>query len=307
MEHSVQIEPEKCVLVMGPQMAAEALSLSEGVPAALSYAMLVNIGIQKALELDKTSSNAEKARKHALLVNAYELEPAFAAYKVVESLKEKNVYKEWLTELFGSLPSLHALSRERQESNHLVQKLANLQEKGVRLVYTHYDNILDVQMGTEPVLLQDEETVRSWSSQQRQGILHVHGVFSKPESVAYDCVDYQRVVGGTPGGLVLREIFRGRSVIFAGFDGEFFDPFLPKFAQMFLSQDHPPPLLLSAAPKLTSLTEAFLSLKVSELRHIDKLISARSPSAHLGKVWYVNMSIGRRVGGRVYNRLQNAL
>ena len=273
------------MLVMGPQMAAEALSLSEGVPAALSYAMLINIGIQKILDLDKSSNSAEKSRKHALMVNAYELEPAFAAHKIVETLRENNVYKEWLVELFGSLPSLYSMSSSRQkQGGSMVEKLSSLHEKGMLLVYTHYDTILDVQMGTAPVLLGDEEAVRSWAASQTRGLLHVHGMFSKPDSVSYDCVDYRRLVGETPGGQILKDVFRARSVIFAGFDGEFYDPFLPKFARTFLSQEHPPPLLLSAAPKVTNLTEAFLNLKVTQLAQLDRLLIPQAPAAYLGKM-----------------------
>jgi len=285
MEHSVQIDPEKCVIVMGPQMAAEALSLSEGVPAALSYAMLVNIGIQRVLELDKMSGSMDISRKHTLLANAYELEPAFAAYKVVETLKEKNEYKEWLTELFGSLPSLHSISssRQKKENSSIVETLRALQEKGVLLVYTHYDTILDVQMRTAPVLLQDAEEVRNWATSYKHGILHVHGIFSQPESVFYDCVDYSRLVGDTPAGQALKDVLKGRSVIFAGFDGEFYDPFLPKFSRTFLSHEHPPPLLLSAAPKVTNLTETFLNLRVTQLKQLDKLIVPRPPAAYLGE------------------------
>ena len=286
MEHSVQIDPEKCVIVMGPQMAAEALSLSEGVPAALSYAMLVNIGIQRVLELDKTSASTDKSRKHTLLVNAYELEPAFAAYKVVETLKENNAYKEWLTELFGSLPSLHSISSSRQKKesgSSIVETLAALQREGVLLVYTHYDTILDVQMGTSPVLLQEADDVRNWATSHKHGILHVHGIFSKPDSVFYDCVDYGRLVGDTPAGQALKDVLKGRSVIFAGFDGEFYDPFLPKFSRTFLSHEHPPPLLLSAAPKVTNLTETFLNLRVAQFKQLDKLIVPRPPAAYLGE------------------------
>lgn len=283
MEHSVQIDPERCVLVMGPQLAAAALSLSEGVPAALSYGMLINIGIHKILDVEKNTSNSERSRKHTLLVSAYELEPAFAANKIVETLREQGVYQQWLTDLFGSLLSLPTTKQKQGGGDGVIEKLASLQKKGVLLVYTYYDTILDVELGTTPVVLGEDESVRSWASSQTPGILHVHGVFSKPDSVSCDCVDYRRLIGDTPGGHILKEVCRERSVIFVGFDGEFYDPFLPKFARTFLSPQHPPPLLLSAAPKVTPL-DAFLSLRVAQLTELDKLIIPTPPASHLGEL-----------------------
>lgn len=281
MEHSVQIHPERCVLVMGPQLAAAALSLSEGVPAALSYGMLINIGIHKMLDIQKnsnSSSNNERSHKHTLLVSAYELEPAFAANKIVETLREHGVYQQWLADLFGSLLSLPTTMQKQGGEGGVIEKLASLQEKGVLLVYTYYDTILDEGLGTTPVVLGEEESVRNWAS-QTPGILHVHGVFSKPDTVACDCVDYRRLVGETPGGHILKEVCHERSVIFVGFDGEFYDPFLPKFARTFLTAQRPPPLLLSAAPKVTTL-DAFLSLRIAQLTELDKLIVATPPASH---------------------------
>ena len=297
MEHSVQIQPERCVLVMGPQLAAAALSLSEGVPAALSYGMLINIGIHKMLDIENISnSNSERSHKHTLLVSAYELEPAFAANKIVETLREHGIYQQWLADLFGSLLSLPTTVQKHGGEGGVIEKLASLQEKGILLVYTYYDTILDEGLGTTPVVLGEDESVRSWAS-QTPGILHVHGVFSKPDTVACDCVDYRRLVGETPGGHILKEVCHERSVIFVGFDGEFYDPFLPKFARTFLTAQRPPPLLLSAAPKVTTL-DPFLSLRVTQLTELDKSIIHAPPASHLGEEEREKVAWGGRgVGG----------
>ena len=289
MEHSVQIDPERCVLVIGPQLAAAALSLSQGVPAALSYGMLINIGMQKMLDLEKnSSSNSERSHKHTLLVSAYELEPAFAANKIMETLREQGLYQQWLTDLFDGLLSLPTTA-QKGKGGGVVEKLTSLREKGVMLVYSYYDTILDVGMGTTPVMLGDKESVQSWAT-GTPGILHVHGVFSNPDSVSCDCVHYQKLVGDTPGGQILKGVCQGRSVVFVGFDGEFYDPFLPKFARTFLSAHHFPPLLLSAAPKV-NMMEAFLTLRVAELTELNKLIVATPASSHLGEqgvwLWWV--------------------
>lgn len=273
----LQLDPERCVLVLGSQLAAAALALSEGVPAALSYAMVVEIGMQKMLELEGTES-VEKSRKQSLMLSAYELEPSFAASKVVDCLKEHGFYHKWLEELFGSLLSLPV----HKNQGGVVDRLRSLQEKGALLVYTYYDTILDTALRTSPVHLGDEEAVRSWAAHQTPGLLHVHGTYSRPDSMQCDCVNYRQLVGDTCGGQVLREVCQNRSTIFLGFDGEFYDPFLFKFSRAFLSSSQPPPLLLSLAPK-HPLLENFLTLRIPQLNNLESIFIPVSPMPRLGE------------------------
>ena len=278
MDPTLQLDPERCVVVLGSQLTAAALALSEGVPAALSYAMVIDIGVQKMLQMEGVDKLDERSRRQTLLLSAYELEPAFAACKVVESFSDHGVYQQWLNELFGSLLTLPV----HKTPGSVVDTLRGLQEKGALLVYTYYDTILDTALNSTPVLLQDEESVRNWATRQVPGLLHVHGVYSKPDSVCCDCVDYRRLVGEAPGSKLLKEVCRNRSVIFAGFDREFFDPFLPKFARAFLSPSHPPPLLLTTGPK-ASYAYPFLNLRVPQLASLERLFLCSSPTPRIGE------------------------
>lgn len=287
MDPMLQIDPERCVIVLGSQLAAAALALSEGVPAALSYAMVIDIGVQKMLELEGVGSLEEKSRKQSLLLSAYELEPSFAASKVVDSLREHGIYQQWLKELFGSLLALPV----HRTPGGVVDKLRTLQEKGALLVYTYYDTILDTALNTSPVSLGDEEAVRSWGGHQTPGLLHVHGVYSQPDSVCCDCVNYRRLVGEASGGHILKEVCRNRSVIFLGFDEEFFDPFLSKFSRTFLGSSHPPSLLLSTAAKFPSL-DHFLMLRVPQVGNLEKIFLTSAPVPRLGEL-YITMKSNR--------------
>ena len=234
MEPTVQFDPGRCVLVLGPQIAAASLALKELVaPAALSYGMLFEVGMQQMLELETFQSKEEKLRKQSLLAGAYELEPSFVASKVVDSLRSHDKYDQWLSDMFNSLYN-HPV---QNSPNSVAEELKQLQEKGVLLVYTYYDMILDRAMDTVPILMEDED-VRNWGLRKTPGILHVHGVHSRSSSVMCDCVNYGKLVGETSAGRRLKEICRNRTVIFIGFDNQFYDPFLPKFASTFLSGPH---------------------------------------------------------------------
>ena len=238
MEPSVQFDPGRCVLVLGPQIAAASLALKEhelGPPAAaLSYAVLFESGMQKILELDASQSKDEKLRKQSLLAGAYELDPSFVANTVVESLRGHDKYEQWLTESFNSLYSLPVQNGQ----GSVIEELRQLQEKGVLLIYTYYDMILDRAMDTAPVLMDSDEDVKNWGLRKTSGILHVHGIHSRSSSVMCDCVNYGKIVGESSAGRRLREICRNRTVIFVGFDGRFYDPLLPKFANAFLHSSH---------------------------------------------------------------------
>ena len=243
MEPTVQFDPGRCVLVLGPQIAAASLALKDlGAPTALSYSMLFEVGMQKMLELDSFHSKEEKLRKQSLLAAAYELDPSFVANKVVESLRSHEKYEQWLSEMFNTLYSLPV----HDGPNSVVEDLKQLQEKGVLLVYTYYDMILDRAMDTSPILM-EEEDVKGWGSRKVPGILHVHGVHSRPGTVMCDCVNYDKVVAETNAGRKLKEICRNRTVLFIGFDGQFYDPFVPKFVNSFINglQTHSTALLLT--------------------------------------------------------------
>ena len=280
MEPIVQFDPERCVLVLGPQLTAASLALKDGVPAALSYKVLIEAGVQKTLELETFHSNEEKQRKQTLLANAYELDPAFVGSYMVEALKTYGIYDQWLLEVFSSL---HNTPVQRGTSS-VVDQLLMLQEKGTLLVYTYYDTILDQAMGTAPVLLESEENVHNWALRRTQGLLHVHGVYSRPQSVCCDCVNYNKLVGDSKGGSILRDVCKTRSVIFLGFGSRFYDPFLAKFASTFICsiQTYMPSIVLSSTGKLLN-HPALMMLKTSHTENLDKVLLPK-PLLRPGKI-----------------------
>lgn len=271
MEPSVQLDPDRCILVLGPQIAAECLPAPAMPPPALSYNMLLEAGVQKMLELEDTLSTEEKIRKRTLLVNAYELDPAFVGNIVVNSLKKQGGYKEWLTESFSTISSLQP--KPPHSTNLLVDKLQSLMRMGALLIYTYYDMVVDHALGTQPILMDNEEDVRNWATRKTPGVLHVHGIHSEPTSVCCDCVNYQKIIGGSKSGSYLREICKSKTVIFVGFDGEFFDPFMPKFSATFVdtSFSQGPPLLVSCMPKISH-SISFLTLRIAQMSNLSSLL-----------------------------------
>lgn len=267
MEPVIQLDPERCILVLGPQVAAECLGSAARPPPALSYNMLLEAGVQKMLDAEKGLSNEEKIRKRALLVNAYELDPSFVGNIVVNSLKRNESYSQWLEESFSTISNIS------HNSNQFVDKLRALQKMGMLLIYTYYDVVLDDALDTVPILMENEEDVQSWANRQTHGILHVHGVHSRPDTVCCNCVNYEEIIGGSKSGRLLREFCKTKTVIFAGFDGEFYDPFMPKFSSTFVDTagSKQPPLLISCMAKLPN-TVSFLTLRIPQMASLERVL-----------------------------------
>ena len=252
---SLEIDPVRTLLVLGPQVTCVCLSEAKSTltaPSFLSYKTLVEKGIQKSVELERSNDYEDsRSRREMLLQNAYELEPSFAAYKVVESLKAYNQYEPWIKESFHGAREIHF----DFESSRTLQHIMHLRKRGVRLVYTHYDDILARALGLPVVLMEEEENTRKWS-QGFPALLHLHGVFTNPYSLKMDCLAYQSAIGNGKSAGILREQFQSRSVIFIGYDNQFMDPFLPKIIQTFATPLTMPtslPLLLTTLKKFPAI------------------------------------------------------
>lgn len=274
MDICVEVDPVRTLLVMGPQIAAQCLSESRSAadttagsscsahPPFLDYRRIVEAGIRRSLELENPSSSDASRKKEKLLWSAYELEPAFAANKVLESLKEHSEYHAWMKEIsqsctdyqFGPNPS------------PTLQYILNLRNKGARLVYTHYDDLLSRALGLPVVLMEDEEGTRKWS-QGFPALLHIHGSFKSPQSIKIDSLCYKTQVGEGKSADILKEQFQSRAVVFIGFDEPLVDPLLPKTLSTFASPSTMPsslPLLISSLPNPSSFSDC-VTLKTSKL------------------------------------------
>ena len=313
----VQVEGSRLLCVLGPQVTAHYLSSLPGprgpssppsaffppsssgtasspaCPAALTYRGLVESGVRRSLEVEEFSTEEERGKREALLQHAYELEPAFTAHKVVETLKAHGCYEKWLEDCFsplqegssalrspngtsGSGHKQHVASsgtagRIGRKNDAVLQWLTELQESGALLAYTHYDTVLSEALGQRaPLLLDDLQATKAWAvngaatgsvsgrgggdacagGSASGGILHLHGVHSLPDTLKLNCICYDTTVGECAGADVLRDVCSTRHLVMVGFDGEFHDPFLLKFANTFYSAARLPekyPLVISTS------------------------------------------------------------
>lgn len=271
MEALVHLDPEKCICVLGPQIAAHHLVASgldpNAIPAVMSHRGLVEAGIRKLVDVDTFESAEDKQRKEALLKSAYELDPTFPAFKVTEKLRELGVYEQWMVEVFAPVSSRPTMLGGNTTLEHLIA----LQRQGLLLAYSHYDLVLANTQRFMPVYMDNGEGVRGWATSVRSpaissGLLYLHGSHGLPASLKWDSVPYVTEVGDSPGGKILKEICKSRTIIFVGFDADFFDPLLHKFCATFLPNPvHSPPLLLTSQPGRHPSLPSVLTVRVGQL------------------------------------------
>lgn len=232
------VDPHRAVLVIGPQLTAECLGSSD-IPIFLSYQAIVEDGIQCALDLERFESTAEREHRESLLRSAYELEPTFAAYKIVETLRGQGQYEQWLKELFQS-----SLDQKLSGDHELLHQLQALQKQGVRLVYTHYDEMIATALGMAVVVPEDVAGVRLWA-EGLPVILNVHGAISKLESLKLACIGYETALAGCPTAQLVQSQFHHKTVIVLGMDEPHYDPLLPKLLGTFAALPSSLPILLN--------------------------------------------------------------
>ena len=290
MNPLLEIYPPACLLLVGPQVAAESQQLqtwrsaskiaNKGDGAPRSYRAIVEAGIQAACEiLPPNASEKERKKRKRLLRDAYERDPTLAADKVVEILKQQGCYVEWLQKTFGSGEPTTPGAMANPTLEHLLQ----LQSQGALLACTQYDTSLDLAASTTPILMRDGEAVKKWANREMSGFLHLHGVFSQPPSVQLSSVNYTQYLSEShPAFDTLQAVLRKRTLIFVGYDGDYFNPLILKLLKVVYPDDsslrNPPILLTCDPPSPQAVLSSFLLFKVSkkEILQLEESISPGS-------------------------------
>lgn len=237
MDPCIEIDPGKFVVVVGPRFTASLVGelAADGATAGASppiftFKDIVNEGIDLLLRADSFPGGAgERTKREMLYKNAYELDPTFALRKVADGLKKLGRYPEWLDRLFKRDFSYAAAAAGRAPPSPPpgLARLLELQRKGALLVYLHCDDALDSMAGLQPLLPEREGHAAKWRAGETAGFLHVHGVYSEPETVR---LDYE--AGGEDHACceeLLRPAFEERHVVALGLEEHAEDPLLSRF------------------------------------------------------------------------------
>ena len=250
----LEIDPSKFLLVIGPNFTtcvikelSDSYSLSlksqgradlhNGYPARtpdFALKRIVDEGIRVLLDSEEYASETERSKCELLYRNAYELDPQFALKKVTVSLQKSGRYAEWLRRAFEFELESHLLSSQSVSLHRVLE----LQSQGARLVYVHCDDILSRVTGTSPILLEDPEGLEQWLRGEKQGFLHVHGIYWEPDTVKLDGQFYENsshYSGQTSKRLKL--LFQEKHTIVIGCESHPSDPLLTQFLKEYISEE----------------------------------------------------------------------
>jgi hypothetical protein len=239
---SLEVDPSRFIVVMGPSFTAAVLqqALSEnrspssnGVPGKQKLPVvdvrgMVNEGLSILMESRQFQSEAERSESEQLYRNALEVEPLM---KLSTSMQQCGRYSEWLERCFR-------LEVVQARPPSILSHLTELQNSGALLVYTGCDDALCRLTGQQALVAEGEEGVQQWRRGQLKGIMHVHGVYWKPESVQLNCDVYKTLEHpARPALELLGSMFRERYVISLGVcDTKQLDnPMMAVFTRTFLT------------------------------------------------------------------------
>jgi tetratricopeptide (TPR) repeat protein len=121
-------------------------------------------------------------------------------------------FHRWLRESVGALVA---------QDKEVLKALQNL---GLPLATTNYDDLLERTTGLEPVTWRDGHRVERLLRGDEQGILHLHGYWDRPESVVLGIRSYEEVRQAPHAQAVLRALRIFRTLIFIGYGEGLSDP-----------------------------------------------------------------------------------
>ena len=239
---SLEIDPSKFIIALGPQFTAIALrrsfagdedsAIRSAPPSiklpALDVKGMVDQGIAILLESrGQFQSEAELSQYEQLYRDALEVDPLA---KLSLSMHQCGRYAEWLERCF----KLDAIPERPCAALAHIPKLL---EMGSLLVYTGCDDVLS-KLTNLPVLIpQDKDSILQWWRGAKRGIMHVHGVYWKPESLQLNCEAYTDPNHPVlPAMEQLGHIFKERYVVSLGMCESHLqdNPMMAKFAGSFL-------------------------------------------------------------------------
>lgn len=130
--------------------------------------------------------------------------------------KKGLLYARWLEQEF---------SKQKIASNsNLKSSLQSLHRLGVPIATLNYDTLLEKIVKANPITMSDLRAVLAWSRREDNSILHLHGIWSQPESIVLGVSDYNEAVADQFRANLQRGLLSFNRILFIGCGETLYDP-----------------------------------------------------------------------------------
>jgi hypothetical protein len=187
-----------------------------------SWLGLLNHGVDHLVQMEQLTEKAGKDRleKLQLAFNPFRLDAALdAAQDIEHNLKypDASAFALWLDSVFKDF-------KAHDDKKATLEALRDLEQAGVLLLTTNYDNLLEDITGLPAVTWEDHDDFLRITTREKRGILHVHGHWQRPSSIVLGRTSYERVVADSRIQELLKSLWLHKHWLYVGCGNGLDDP-----------------------------------------------------------------------------------
>lgn len=212
---SNRIKPGKdTILVVGTGLSQ---ALTEGQYPQLGWLGLIRSGFRYAVDIGKIpAATAEKWRTHLDDSPTTEEILHIAGFLSARLSDDGGFdYTAWLKKEFSEI-KIH--------DQAFANTIKALSDAGVKICTLNYDSVLEQVTGLLPLCMTEPDEVIEWFRGERQGILHLHGHWKRPETCILSSQDYQATIQSSTRIFLQHHLTVFEKLVFVGCGGTFEDP-----------------------------------------------------------------------------------
>lgn len=201
------------IVVLG---AGASMSLTAGSKTARSWPGLISDALNFAA--DRSLITDAQKKRHLEALDSNDIDDLLGAAEFVgRKLGSPNGshYQRWMQSTFSSWTP---------EDGGMQNALRSLEAAEIPLSTLNYDTLAETATGLEAIELSHTNAAMQWARGEKRGILHLHGVWTEPETCVFGIRDYEQSVTSQTGSLIRQSLSSLNRLLFVGCGDTFGDP-----------------------------------------------------------------------------------
>ena len=184
----------------------------------ITWAGLIRNGLDYLVSEGYVDTSNRRTRRAYEALEDPEADGILDAANIVSSqMKQHGQFPTWLESVFGNLS---------QEIRHpaLIDVLKALHQRGVTLLTTNYDDVLEKYCGLQRVGRSNQDDISKFQRGDLNGVFHIHGSYHDAHEVVLDTTDYYEVRHSDVVQDVLKTFLQYKTILFIGCGSGLEDP-----------------------------------------------------------------------------------